>query len=100
MLDQYTQDENELNDKESTEPQNADEVNTSEALDNEETKEISKEEQEEKDYSSLGLEDLLKELKELISGFDAQQIKKQVNEIKTSFNNQFGEILAEKKRHF
>ena len=100
MLDQYTQDENELNDKESTEPQNADEVNTSEALDSEETKEISKEEQEEKDYSSLGLEDLLKELKELISGFDAQQIKKQVNEIKTSFNNQFGEILAEKKEAF
>ena len=63
MLDQYTQDENELNDKEYTEPQNADEVNTSEALDSEETKEISKEEQEEKDYSSLGLEDLLKELK-------------------------------------
>ena len=57
-----------------------------------------------KDYTGLdrfvARKKLLKELKELISGFDAQQIKKQVNEIKTSFNNQFGEILAEKKEAF
>ena len=100
MLDQYTKDENELNDKESTEPHNADEVNTSETLEVEETQEIPKKELEEKDYSSFGLEDLLKELKELTASFDAQEIKKQVNEIKTSFNNQFGEILAEKKEAF
>lgn len=100
MLDQYTKDENELNDKESTEPQNADEVNTSETLKVEETQEIPKKELEEKEYSSFGLEDLLKELKELTASLDAQEIKKQVNEIKTSFNNQFGEILAEKKEAF
>ena len=100
MLDQYTKDENELNDKESTEPQNADEVNTSETLKVEETQEIPKKELEEKEYSSFGLEGLLKELKELTASLDAQEIKKQVNEIKTSFNNQFGEILAEKKEAF
>ena len=100
MLDQYTKDENELNDKESTEPQNADEVKTPETFEFEETQEIANKEQVEKDYSSLGLEDLLKELKELTAGFDAPEIKKQVNEIKKLFNNQFGELLAEKKEAF
>lgn len=100
MLDQYTKDENELNDKESTEPQRTEEVNTSETLDKDKAQEIPKNEPEEKDYSSFSLAELIKEIKELTSNFEPQQIKRQMNEIKSSFNGQFSELLAEKKEAF
>lgn len=100
MLDQYTKDENELNDKESTEPQRTEEVNTSETLDKDKAQEIPKNEPEERDYSSFSLAELIKEIKELTSNFEPQQIKRQMNEIKSSFNGQFSELLAEKKEAF
>lgn len=100
MLDQYTMDENELNDMESTEPQRTEEVKTSETLDKDKAQEIPKNEPEEKDYSSFSLAELIKEIKELTSNFEPQQIKRQMNEIKSSFNGQFSELLAEKKEAF
>lgn len=101
MLDQYTHDENDLNAKDATEEsQNKVENNTSENKKETESPEASKNEPEEKDYSSFTLKDLVQEFKALSSQFPAQEIKKQVKEIRSSFNSQFGELLAEKKQAF
>ncbi len=101
MLDQYTENENELNASDASEPQDSvEEVKTSETTDETPTEEDSEKLPEEKDYSQLSLEELVAELKSLVGHFTAQEVKKQVNGIRSAFNGQFGELLAEKKKAF
>lgn len=52
------------------------------------------------DYSSLNQTSLISALQELVATQDVQKIKNDAEEIKTEFNNQFQEELAEKKETF
>ena len=52
------------------------------------------------DYSILSLEELVAELKKVLSINPVQKIKTQVEGIKSSFNQKFGTLLAEKKTAF
>ncbi|MFK8060900.1 MAG: DUF349 domain-containing protein, partial [Polaribacter sp.] len=52
------------------------------------------------DYATLSLEDLVTELKKVLSNNAVQKIKSQVEGIKSAFNLKFGAILAEKKAAF
>ncbi len=55
---------------------------------------------EEKDYSILSLEELVKELQDTLSNNAVNKIKNEVESIKTAFNAKFGELLANKKKAF
>ena len=52
------------------------------------------------DYSKLSLEELIENLKKILSNNPVQKIKNQVEAIKTAFNRSFGVLLAEKKAAF
>lgn len=52
------------------------------------------------EYQSMELEKLVEELEELIKNHPIQQIKKNVDAIKSAFNTKFGALLAEKKAKF
>jgi len=52
------------------------------------------------DYAKMELEDLVKELENLLKNNQIQQIKTQVEGIKSTFNLKFGTLLAEKKAAF
>ena len=61
----------------------------------------SKEQETEKtDYSTLSLEDLVKELQKLVKKEEVHHIKNEVEIIKKSFNQKFGTLLTEKKEAF
>ena len=67
----------------------------------EKAKEKAKEKVEEKiDYNKLDLEQLVKELQNLLKNGTIQNIKNDVESIKLSFNQKFGELLKEKKEAF
>ena len=51
-------------------------------------------------YSTLSLEELVKELSKTISNNPIHKIKNQVEGIKSAFNLKFGALLAEKKAVF
>ncbi|WP_299065171.1 DUF349 domain-containing protein [uncultured Polaribacter sp.] len=55
---------------------------------------------EEKDYTILSLEELVKELQDTLSNNAVNKIKNEVESIKTAFNAKFGELLANKKKAF
>jgi len=77
------------------------ETPTSEDTNAEETdSEEEKEEEEEKDYHALTKEQLISELKELLAAKSIQNIKNEVEEIKTEFNAKFEEELEHKKEEF
>lgn len=59
-----------------------------------------KEAQAQKDYSSLSKKDLVAELKQLLQTQKVQNIKEEVEEIRTEFNNKFNEELEVKKEEF
>ncbi|MEO9569593.1 MAG: DUF349 domain-containing protein [Polaribacter sp.] len=64
-------------------------------------KEVHKEEETETvDYSKLNLNELVEELKKTLSNNPIQKIKNQIEGIKSSFNQKFGALLAEKKAVF
>ena len=58
------------------------------------------EEEPQKDYSKLSEEELITELQFLIKEKPVQEIKNQVEEIKTEFNTKFSEELEENKEKF
>ncbi|AQS92577.1 chromosome segregation protein [Polaribacter sp. BM10] len=55
---------------------------------------------EEKDYTILSLEELVKELQDTLSNNAVNKIKNEVENIKTAFNAKFGALLADKKKAF
>ena len=55
---------------------------------------------EEKDYTILSLEELVKELQDTLSNNAVNKIKNEVESIKTAFNAKFGALLADKKKAF
>lgn len=52
------------------------------------------------DYDSMELDKLVSELKSLLKNHPIQQLKSNVDAIKTAFNSKFGALLAEKKAAF
>jgi len=52
------------------------------------------------DYSKMSIEELVEELKKILSNNPVQKVKNQVEAIKTNFNQLFGALLAEKKAAF
>ncbi|PWG06929.1 DUF349 domain-containing protein [Polaribacter aquimarinus] len=52
------------------------------------------------DYTILSLKDLVTELKKVLSNNPVQKVKSQVEGIKSTFNQKFGTLLAEKKAAF
>ncbi len=52
------------------------------------------------DYGALDLDNLVVELEKLLKNNPVQRIKKQVEGIKSAFNQKFGALLAEKKEAF
>jgi hypothetical protein len=52
------------------------------------------------DYTTLPLEELIKELQKTLSNNPVNKIKDQVESIKNAFNTTFGALLAEKKKAF
>lgn len=66
----------------------------------EQAEEEKEEEEEEVDYSNMTLEDLVSTLKTILTKNPAHKIKKQVENIKSTFNSKFGAILSEKKAAF
>ncbi|WMI67830.1 DUF349 domain-containing protein [Mangrovimonas sp. YM274] len=55
---------------------------------------------ESKDYHAMTMGQLVKEFDYLLKHHKIQTIKSQVNEIKSEFNDKFGELLEEKKEDF
>jgi hypothetical protein len=72
------------------------EVSSSDDDDEEETHE----EEEAKDYHSLSKKELISELKELLKSKPVQQIKNEVEEIRSEFNAKFNEELEHEKEEF
>jgi len=52
------------------------------------------------DYASMELEKLVDELKKLLKDYPVQQLKSNVDALKTAFNSKFGALLAKKKEAF
>ncbi|MDE0534967.1 DUF349 domain-containing protein [Tenacibaculum sp. L6] len=52
------------------------------------------------DYASMELEKLVDELKKLLKDHPVQQLKSNVDALKTAFNSKFGALLASKKEAF
>lgn len=71
------------------------EIESSDEEDNDE-----KEEKTQKDYSSLSKKALVTELERLLKTEKVQNIKDEVQEIRSEFNNRFNEELEEKKEGF
>jgi hypothetical protein len=76
------------------------EDDSEEEADSEDDSEEEKEEEEEKDYHALTKEQLIAELKDLLTTKPIQNIKNEVEEIKTEFNAKFEEALEHKKEEF
>lgn len=62
--------------------------------------ETTDEEEEEKDYSSLSQQELVEELDKLLKNNKVQQIKNEVEAIRSEFNTKFNEDLENKKEEF
>lgn len=78
------------------EEEEEEEVSSSDDEDEEETQEV----EEEKDYHSLSKKELVAELKELLNSKPVQQIKNEVEEIRSEFNAKFNEELEHEKEEF
>ncbi|MCG1037204.1 DUF349 domain-containing protein [Polaribacter sargassicola] len=76
------------------------EIEKSVAENAEEANDENKDEENSVDYSTLSLEELVKELKKTLTSNAIQKVKPQVDGIKNAFNQKFGELLAEKKAAF
>jgi hypothetical protein len=77
-----------------------DEIEESNAEDAEDESNIERHGLEEKDYSAMTMEQLVKEFEGLLKRQKVQTIKHQVGEIKSEFDSKFSEILEEKKEEF
>lgn len=78
------------------EEEEEEEVSSSDDEHEEETQEV----EEEKDYHSLSKKELVAELKELLNTKPVQQIKNEVEEIRSEFNAKFNEELEHEKEEF
>ena len=83
-------------DEEENEEEEEEEVSSSDDEDEEETHE----EEEVKDYHALSKKELIAELKELLNSKPVQQIKNEVEEIRSEFNAKFNEELEHEKEEF
>lgn len=84
-------------DEEKGEDEDEDEIVSS---DDDDEDEDEKEEKAQKDYSNLSKKALVTELEQLLKTNKIQNIKAEVEEIKTEFNNKFNEELEQKKEEF
>ncbi|MGK0414559.1 MAG: hypothetical protein ACJA1B_002786 [Polaribacter sp.] len=92
------------NEVESSVVENAEKEMPQEQDDKEEDDEEEEEEEEEEtpkvDYTNLTLEELVVNLKKIITDDPIQKIKNEVESVKSAFNKKFGAMLAEKKAAF
>ena len=79
---------------------NSEEVAAVEKVDTKEQHEVKIEEIVAVDYTTLSLEELVKELQNTLSSKPVNKIKDQVEAVKNAFNLKFGALLAEKKKVF
>ena len=79
---------------------NTEEVASVEKVDTKEQHEVKIEEIVAVDYTTLSLEELVKELQNTLSSKPVNKIKDQVEAVKSAFNLKFGALLAEKKKVF
>ena len=79
---------------------NSEEVAAVEKVDTKEQHEVKIEEIVAVDYTTLSLEELVKELQNTLSSKPVNKIKDQVEAVKSAFNLKFGALLAEKKKVF
>ena len=79
---------------------NTEEVAAVEKVDTKEQHEVKIEEIVAVDYTTLSLEELVKELQNTLSSKPVNKIKDQVEDVKSAFNLKFGTLLAEKKKVF
>ncbi|CAM1347316.1 DUF349 domain-containing protein [Tenacibaculum insulae] len=52
------------------------------------------------EYAKMELEALVEELKKLLTNYQVQQLKSNIDALKSAFNNKFGALLSEKKKAF
>ncbi len=83
--------------KNEEEPEAEEEQEVASSDDNEEEH---TEEEEQKDYHSLSKEELISEFKKLLKNKPVQEIKNEVEEIKTEFSAKFAEELEQQKEEF
>ncbi|MEM5566055.1 DUF349 domain-containing protein [Psychroserpens sp. AS72] len=76
------------------------EIDESNAEDAEDEENAERHTLESKDYHSMSMEQLSIELEQLIENHKVQNIKSQVEEIKSEFNSKFDALLDEKKEEF
>ncbi|MEH6537420.1 MAG: DUF349 domain-containing protein [Psychroserpens sp.] len=76
------------------------EIEESNAEDAEDETNVERHELETKDYHAMSMEQLTIELEQLLENHKIQNIKSQVDEIKSEFNSKFDAILEEKKEEF
>ncbi|OUS00025.1 chromosome segregation protein [Flavobacteriales bacterium 33_180_T64] len=85
-------------------PENTDthveEIEESNAEDAEDETNAERHELESKDYHAMSMEQLTLELEQLIENYKIQNIRSQVDEIKSEFNSKFEALLDEKKEEF
>ena len=81
---------------EATEGEDEEEVASSE----DEEEEVDNEEEAQKDYSTLSKKELLAELENLLKSKKIQDLKNDVEEIRSEFNNLFNEEMEQKKEEF
>ena len=79
---------------------NTEEVAAVEKVDTKEQHEVKIEEIVAVDYTTLSLEELVKELQNTLSSKPVNKIKDQVEAVKSAFNLKFGTLLAENKKVF
>ncbi|MBR9915017.1 MAG: DUF349 domain-containing protein [Algicola sp.] len=77
-----------------------DEIDEANAEDAEDESNAERHELESKDYHAMSMEQLAIELEQLIENHKIQNIKSQVDEIKSEFNSKFDALLDEKKEEF
>lgn len=92
--------ENEVADKKEFADENLDEDDEEEVESSEDEEPEDKEEQAQKDYSSFSKKELVAEFAKLLKERKIQEIKNDVEEIRSEFNSKFNEELEQKKEEF
>ncbi|WP_179346354.1 DUF349 domain-containing protein [Winogradskyella ursingii] len=84
----------------SSKDSHVDEIDAENAEDAEDETNAERHNLEDKDYHAMTMDQLVKELDQLLKKHKIQTVSKHVNEIKAEFNAKFGELLEEKKEEF
>ena len=88
------------NKEESEEEEHIDEIHNSNAEDAEDENNSKRHEIEDKDYHAMSMDKLVEELKELVSHDNVQNVRNQVETIKSEFSAKFSHVLEEAKQEF